>query len=200
MIALVAMAAYQVISGYQQAEIIREQARLKQEVDDMNAEDADIDAYNAEKYGFTESARYQSVIDQTIGSQRSVLAAQDVDVNYGTAAQKQSETRVTGYFNMLEMQRRGKERALGYKKEGRNIRLGSTFSRQQGEINASAAINHGITSAANTGVSGYTRGSYGPTKVEPSSSISSKSSGYDSGIASQEFRKGNVAYDTSGVV
>lgn len=199
--ALAALMAYQVVSGFHQAELIREQARLKKQVDDMNAEDAEIDAHNAEVYGFTESARYQSVVDQTVGSQRGIYAAQNVDVNYGTAAQKQEETKLTGYFNMLEMQRRAKERALGYKKEARNIRLGSGFSRLQSNMDANASINYGITSAMSTGVSGYARGSFGKTttKKEGDTTIASTNAGYDSGTASQEFHRGNLAYDTTGI-
>lgn len=197
MLPLIALAAYQVISGYQQAETIREQARLKKQIDDINADDAELDAYKAEQYGYTESARYQSVVDQTVAGQRAAYAANNVDVSYGTAAQKQNETRLTGYFNMLEMQRRGKERALGYKREARNIRLGSAFARQQGEIDAASARAHGISSGLSTGITGYSRGSYGLPKSTPSSSLASTDSGLDSGTASQQFRQGNLAYDTS---
>lgn len=190
--AYAALAAYQVVKGFYDAETIREQAKLQQQIDEMNAEDAELDAYNAEKYGFTESARYQSVVDKTVASQRSAYATNNVDVNYGTAAERQDETRLVGHFNMLEMQRRGKERAMAYRREARNIRLGSEFRMYQANIDASASVTSGVMGAAQTGLSGYSRGAYGKTTT----TTPGAKTGFDSIEASRQYRAGNLRYDS----
>ncbi len=154
-----ALAAFQVISGNQQAATIEAQANLKQRIDNLNADRADIDAYEAEKFGFTESARYQSVVDATAANQKVAYASQNVDVNYGTAADVQGETRLTGLLNTLEIQRQAREKAAGFKNQARNLRLGGGMAAQQGAIDANATRNQGYIGAAGTLLSGYSRNS-----------------------------------------
>lgn len=151
------LAGLQLLSGFHQAEMIRRGAKLQQAINNMNAEFAEIDAYDAEVAGFTEAGRYESVIDSTVGEQRAGYAAQNVDVNFGTAKEVQEETKFTGFLNQLDMLRQGRERAKGYKTEARNLRLGGQFTRMQGDMDASIAIRSGVVSAAQTGLSGYAR-------------------------------------------
>ncbi len=197
--AYLGVAAYQVISGYQQAEMIREQAKLKQQIDDMNADDALLDAYNAEKEGFSESARYGSVVNSTVGEQRVAYAANNVDVNYGTAADVQDETRLVGAMNVLEIQRRAREKAAGYKKEARNIRLQGGFNRAQAQLDASGAQTRGITSGMSTFVTGYTNTKGFKKPVKDMEVDGQGNKGINSGQASREFRRGNLAFDTTGI-
>ena len=152
-----ALAAYQLAAGFQQAQMIRDNADLQNRINELNAGFADKDAYEAEKLGYTEVARYQNVVDTTVGDQRAAYAAQGVDVSYGTAAEVQSETRLTGLLNMLDIQKQAREKALGFKNEARNIRLQGGMARSQAELNAAGAQNQGIIGAVGTGLSGYAR-------------------------------------------
>lgn len=155
--AIAAVAAFQLISGYQQAEMIREQAQLKKKIDNMNADAADLDAFNAEADGYGGAARYQNVIDSTVSDQRTAYAANNVDVNYGTAAEVQTDTKITGMQNLMDIQKQARNKAYGYKQQAINIRLQGDYTVLQGNINASGAEAQGVANAINTGVTGYSR-------------------------------------------
>lgn len=157
LIAAAALAAFQIASGYQQGEMIRENARLKREIDDLNIESAKVDEFNARKEGYTEASRYQNVIDQTVGEQRAAFAAKGVDVNYGTAAEVQAETEFTGYLNKLDIFKKANERAQGFQKEIINMRLGSAMTFRQSQVDAAGAEAQGIGKGLGTAISGYSR-------------------------------------------
>lgn len=151
------LAGAQMIGGFQQADAIRGSAAVQSSVNDMNAKFQELDAYDAEKAGIAKSARYSTVIDSTVAKQRTVLASEHVDVGYGTAADVQADSKITGMLNVLEIQRQGREVAHGFQMQAINTRLGSQMSTLQANMDASAAQNRGFTSALATGISGYDR-------------------------------------------
>ncbi len=157
LIAYGALAAMQIASGNSQAAAIQEQAKRKQMIANMNAEFAELDAYDAEVQGFTDSARYQNTIDSVIGAQRAGYASQNVDVNYGTAADVQTDSRITGLLNTLDLQKQARQKALGFKREANNLRLGGDFARQQGDMDASATRTSGYLNAGGTVLQGVDR-------------------------------------------
>lgn len=153
--AYAALALFQVASGAQQAEMVQANGRLSQRISDMNAKYADLDAYEAEKFGFTQSARYQSVIDSMIGEQKVRLANQNVDVNFGTAKELQEETKLTGFFNQLEIQNAARARARGLRIDASNMRLGSYMQGIQSDVSATAVRSSSYADAVKTGITGY---------------------------------------------
>lgn len=155
--AVAAMATLNVMSGFQQAEMIGRQADLTERLGEMNAKYAEIDAYEAEKFGESEVARYQKVIDSTIADQRLAYASQGVDVNYGTAAEVQEETQLTGFLNKLEIMKAAHSKAKGLRNEAANYRVGGFMNRVQSDMNAYGARASGIMNAANVGLSAYAR-------------------------------------------
>lgn len=156
--AVVGVAAFQMVSGAQQAETIRDNAQISKEVNGINAGYAELDAYNAEQEGFTQEARYQTTIDKTLGEQKVALAAKGVDINFGTAAELQSETKLTGFLNKLDMKNRAHKIALGFENQASDIRLKGSSDSAQASYNASAVENAAVLSGLSTAVSGYTRG------------------------------------------
>ncbi len=156
MIALYALAAFQAASGLQQADLIRQQAGVTDAINQLNAKYTDIDADNAMKEGYTESARYQTEVDKTVGAQREGFAADGVDVNYGTAAEVQADTRVTGFLNNLDIQNQARAKALGLRQQASNIRLQGSMGRSQAELNAGGATTQGIASGLQSGFRAYT--------------------------------------------
>lgn len=152
-----ALAGLQVAAGYFAADNIRNTAKLNQEIADMNAEFAELDAYDAEIDGYSEVARYQTVVDATLGEQQAQLAAADVDLSFGTAASIQQETRFIADMNKREILNNAEERALGYEREGKEFRFKGFLGVSEGEQRASAARFAGISSGAQTGISGYRR-------------------------------------------
>lgn len=151
------LAAAQMVNGFQQAEMIKKNAEINQSVAEMNAEFSDLDAYKANNAGLSEAARYQTVVDSTLAAQKTAMAAQHVDINYGTATDIESDSKITGMINVLEIQRQGREKALGYNVQGINTRLGGVMGKLQGQLDASSAQSRGILNAVSTGISGYDR-------------------------------------------
>jgi hypothetical protein len=149
--AAIGVAAFNIYSGREEAKGIAQQAQLAQDIADMNAEFIDLDAWEAEKFGYTQEARYGAIIDKTIASQRVSLAASDVDVNSATAKAVQDETRLIGQLNVIDIQRQARAKARGLKLEASNLRLGSSFSQTQARSNASAAEIRGVSNAAAIG-------------------------------------------------
>lgn len=163
--------ALQAWDGLQQAESIRRSSAMQQRIDEMNAKYAEIDAYEAEKYGYTQVARYQTTIDQTSSEQKSILAAKNVDINFGTAAEVQADTKVAGMLNSVDLMNQARKRAFGLRTQASNLRLQGAMGGMQAEINAQGAQRHGLVSAGVTGLSMYTRGgNYKDGTETPSSS------------------------------
>lgn len=157
MIAFAAIAGLQLAGGYFASQNIKETARINQNIADMNAAFAELDAYDSIVEGASEQARYQEVIDQTIGEQQLLQTAQDIDVNYGTAAAKREETKFIGELNLMEIQKQSQERALGYKSESRQIITQSKLDAAGADAKASQVLIGSAANAAQTGISGYRR-------------------------------------------
>lgn len=155
--AYAALAGLQLASGFQQADIIRQNGQLKASVDNLNARFADLDALKAQQDGQSAAARYANVVDSTVSAQRAAYAGAGQDVNFGTASQTQADAKVTGLMNTLEIQRQAREKAMGYQTQALNIRLGGTMSTLQSNMDAASAESRGIMSAITTGISGYQR-------------------------------------------
>lgn len=151
------MAAIQLAGSYFAAQNLKESAALNRDIAEMNAEFAEIDAWQAERQGESQSAQYQSMIDKTIGEQQARLAATGVDISYGSASTIQSETEFIGKLNQMEIERQADMRASGYEVQARNYRLGGDMQLLQGDLQASQMILQGITSATQSGITGYER-------------------------------------------
>lgn len=161
---LLVMAAVQAFSSAKQAQEARDAADLQNDLNNINAKYLDQDAFNAETFGYTESASYQKVIDQTVSSQRAGYASQNVDVNYGTAAEIQDETKITGMLNILDIQTQARNRAAGIKQQAFNLRQGSSVQKNQAYADAQANETTGYLKAGATGYRGYTQ--LGPGKPD----------------------------------
>jgi len=155
LIAYGAVAAFQIFSGRNQSDAILGASALQNKIGELNAQYTEIDAWEAEKFGLTQAARYKNVITQTVGKQKVAFAAANVDVNSGTAKAIQDESRLAGFLNVLDIQKAGREKANGLKIQASNIRLGNDINRIQAGANASAAQTQGLIGAAGTALKGY---------------------------------------------
>lgn len=151
------LAGAQLIGGYQQSDAIKSSADVQKSISNLNAQFSDLDAFNARKAGYSKAAQYADVVDSTIAKQRTDFAGQKVDVGYGTAADVQSDSKLTGMLNTMEIQKQGREAAHGYEVQAINTRLGGQMQELQAGLDASAAQNRGFTGALSTGISGYTQ-------------------------------------------
>ena len=150
-----ALAAMQLANGYFASQNMKDTAELNRQISDMNAEFAELDAYDAITEGYTAQARYQGVIDQTLGEQQLALTAADIDVNYGSAASIKEETKFIGEMNLMEIQKQAEERALGFKSQARNFRSGGALQLAQDKQRANTVMFNSVAGAAKTSLSGY---------------------------------------------
>src|SRR5438445_632081 len=114
MYAYLALAGLQLVGGYQQADIIRQNATLQSNIADMNAKYAQVDAYNAIESGYGNANKYAGQVDTAISSEREAYASADVDIKYGTAKDVESDNRIAGLENVLQIQRQAQNAAAGY--------------------------------------------------------------------------------------
>lgn len=156
--AFAALGGFQLWSGLQQAELIMGSARLTNQINEANARFIELDAYEAEKFGYTQSARYQATIDKVLAQQKSAFAASDTDFTSGVAAELQAETKLVGFLNVIDLQNEARKRALGLKTQASNVRLGIGITNAQAQMNAFAAQVGGITGAARSGLAAYDAG------------------------------------------
>lgn len=147
------LAGLQIAGSYFAAQNVLATAETNRRVSDINAEFAELDAYDAEIAGFSEAARYQSIIDQTLSEQQAQMAAADIDTNFGTAAAVQEETKLIGELNKMEIINQAERQALGYKQQSRQFRLGGYLSMLDAQQQASNIKFQGLTGAASTGIS-----------------------------------------------
>lgn len=122
----------------------------------MNAEFIEIDAYNADIAGFTQSAAYQVTADQTIAQQRSIQAAQNIDVGFGTAKQIQEESKLTSKLNQIDIINKAHEVSMGLKSQARNLRFSGVQAVSQGEAKANATRTSGYVNAFGSALNAYT--------------------------------------------
>lgn len=146
----VGVAAFQVVSAAQQAETIRENAELSKQINEFNSEQALVDAFHAEQDGLSEVARYERDVTHTLASQRVAYAVNNVDSNFGTAADQIAETKLVGFLNAATIKNNANAKAQGYVDQARNIRLsgGSAYAERQAQ--AGATENAGLMNAAST--------------------------------------------------
>jgi len=141
----------QIVSGLIQADLVRNQGEINRRIAEMNAQWAEVDAWEVEKFGFTQASRYQTVIDQTIGEQRAAMAAKNVDLSFGTAAQIQEEARLTGFLNQLDLIQEARQQAMGIRAQAANYRLGGASAIANANLQATSAIIQGLAGATETG-------------------------------------------------
>ena len=157
LVALAGVAALQFSQGLFAAENTKKAAELNQQIAEMNAEFAELDAYDTELEGYSQQAQYQTQVDQTLSDQKTIAAATDIDISYGSAAELVEESRFIANLNKMEIQQQARDAALGFKREARNYRLGGSLNRSSSELQASSQQMSGTVSAIRTGITGYQR-------------------------------------------
>lgn len=151
------IAALELAGGYFASQNIKETAQLNKEIADMNAEFAELDAYDALIQGETDQVRYQSVIDQTLSDQNAIAAAQGVDLEFGSAGALREEDKFIAELNMMEIEKRAEEQALGFKEQAAQYRKAGILGLAQSDVQARQVMFQSGLGAAKTGLTGYAR-------------------------------------------
>ena len=167
-----AMAGFQVISGLQQAEMVRTQAEIQKQIDEFNAQMSEFDAWRVIGYGQTQMAQYQQQIDQTMAAGKVTAAAAGVSTTEGSIAELTAQTELTGAMNLLEIENQTREKALGYTRQARQIRMGSQMNQMTAATQAASVIGGSVLKGAGILAAGYIK------SPSPSSKPTGSESGY----------------------
>lgn len=151
------MAGLQLAGGYFASQNIKETARLNRDIANMNAEFAELDAYDALIEGESVKARSQAEVDAILGQQQARLTAADVDVTYGSASTIAEESRFIADLNKMEIENRYRNQALGLKQQARQYRFGGEMELARGEQRASDVMFGSVLGAGQAGLTGYQR-------------------------------------------
>lgn len=153
--AYLALAGLQLAGSYQMASITRQNGELQNDIANMNSQFAELDAFNARAKGQTDAARYGEQIQKVQAADKAAEAGAGITIGYGTAKDIDTDNKIAGMVNTLQIQRQAQNQAAGFQNQAINIRLGGSMTQLQSNLNASAQQMSGLTSAISTGVAGY---------------------------------------------
>lgn len=148
-------AGIQFATALQGADLIRTQATIQRDVNELNAKYREIDAWQAEADGFSEVARYSAQLAQIEGQRAAIYAAKNIDTTVGTLGALNEESRLTGFLNTLDMTNQARLLGQNIRREARGIRMNGQANYAQGMIQASGVVAQGAANAISTAASGY---------------------------------------------
>lgn len=135
-----------VVSGIGQAQ----QARYAATVADRNATLAADQAKRAEENTAIEAQRRYRQSAQLMGAQQAAMAANGVDISFGTAAQNNLDARMIAAEDVGQIYQSGADTVKGLDIQGWNYRAEASAQRSK----ATGAIVNGLFSAASTALGG----------------------------------------------
>lgn len=141
------------IGGYAQIQAGNAQAaaaNYNAQVAEMNATLADRAAKDALERGAAEEQRKRMEVAAIQGRQRAAMAANGVDLTFGSPLDALVDTATLGELDALTIRRNAAREAYDYETQGVNYRSDATLSR----MNASAAKTGGYLGAAGTVLGG----------------------------------------------
>jgi predicted polyphosphate/ATP-dependent NAD kinase len=116
-------------------------------ISQMNEQYADLEAFETSQGTLRALAGrgLKPKVSKSVGSQRVAMAAENVDVNFGTAKEIQNESRLNTFLNVLDIRQQGRaQSALGIKRDARNATIQAMVNGGAAELQASATQTSGI--------------------------------------------------------
>lgn len=110
----------------------QEAANSQADLQDYNAEIADLQAADAIARGVEEEQRYRTSVRGIIGSQRAAFAGGNIDVGFGSALDVQEDAAYLGELDALQIRTNAAREAWGYKVQAEDLRRRGTITRREG--------------------------------------------------------------------
>ena len=155
------------VGAVQQAQATAKSNRYNAEVQNMNARLADRQARDAIERGKLEEQRKRTEVARIKGAQTAAMAANGVDVTFGSPLDTLVDTAVAGELDALTIRSNSYREAYGYNVDAANKRAGAQMSRMA----ANSAETGGWLNAAGTILGGGAK-AYGQYKQSSIGSIS----------------------------
>ena len=118
-----------VVSGIGQKQVLDYQAQVA----DQNAKLAEDQAQDSIQNTNLEAQRRYRDLAQTKGRQVAAMAANGIDLNFGSAADIQRDTAATGAEDLAQIYKGGNERTKGFEINAFNSRAEATGDRARGK-------------------------------------------------------------------
>lgn len=99
---------------------------------DFNANIAELQGKDAVERGAIEESRFRSNVKVLIGGQRADLAANNVDVGFGSAADVQGDAAHLGELDALQIRTNAAREAWGYQVQAVDLRKRAEIQRKEG--------------------------------------------------------------------
>lgn len=154
LIALSAAGGISQAAGQQrQAKAVRKAGEYEGRALDYNAAVEDLQATDALARGREAESRLGSDVKRLGGSQRAALAAQGIDIDSGSAADVQAETKALGAFDQLTIRNNARREAFGHTVAATDARLRAKAARKGAANQASALRTASYGTLLTTGAS-----------------------------------------------
>lgn len=161
MAAIAAVAALQAFtsyaSAYSQSEDIKAQGVYQKSQDEFNSKVADFQGEDAIQRGDKAANQQRKITNETIGAQRASMANQGIDVNSGSAADIQSQTRVMGEQDALTIKNNAWREAWGYKMQALGYKSQGEYAGFAADSKSRNTLLTGGLQAVGYGAQAYTR-------------------------------------------
>lgn len=150
--AFAAMSATSLYGAFNQSAAQEAQGDYQRRAYNTNAELSEMRAQDAEKRGLKEANAYGQKVKGVVGSQRAAFAAQGVDVDSGSAADIQAETRAIGAQDTLRIKNNAWREAWGFRMDAAQGRATGDMAQRSGSNSARTTLMTGGLEAAGYGL------------------------------------------------
>lgn len=119
---------------------LAQQAASNSEADlaDYNAKVADLQGRDATERGAQAESNFRASVRGAIGAQRAGIAANNVDVGFGSAVDVQADAAYLGELDALQIRSNATRESWGYQVQATDLRTRATIARQTGVYQAAA--------------------------------------------------------------
>lgn len=129
------------------------QANYEAKVAKQNARTEEASARDAIERGKTDSQRYQRQLSQQMGAQNAALAANGIDISYGSAADVRGDTAMFGREDVQTITENSFREAKGFEINATNYLAQAKSAKQRGK----AALVKGVFDMGSTVLGGATQ-------------------------------------------
>jgi len=148
MAATAAIVGAQVFGGFAQGRAQQVEAEYNERMSRINAARAEVMAEDTIKKGNQEAREYGKKVKALTGAQKATLAAQGIDLGFGTPLDVVAVTEDQGAKDVQQIKSNAFREAMGYKTKASEIRETGKFGRAMGDVNAALSLLGGATRGA----------------------------------------------------
>lgn len=157
--ATAAIAGVQLFGAYAQSETMKAEGAYQQRMSRINARRSEMMADEILKKGEEEAKDYGKKVKELTGSQKASMAAQGIDLGFGTALEVVETTEIQGAENVQRIKNNAFREAMGYKTKAADERMAGDLGKKLSDTKANLTFLAGGLQAVQ-GVQGNMKGGF----------------------------------------